>query len=694
MPNPIEGRSPHYNIPAPFNEVTEMYRQGIIGLNEAVHRWTLWQEEHPGATTQDPPLRSFTPPNPDPLLTPYAISLDTEFIDEPMTTPRRSVPYRAATAIDASGLPSGYDSWESYYETCVANANNSNSRGLSRIEDRLRECRDVLDRTYYFYDGAGYYLWSWERQRMIDERKAVTGKKKSLIYILKFIKKNHKTLKPTSDCWKWLYRAYCRIDTNRRNRPGLQRNNLPQFFTNICNKMLTTCPIVFSDDVNYLFCFQRDMCMYYAPALGITEFFEDNTVQVNAVPVWIPKERFEYLKQDGAFKEYKGEWYYRTCFVDVFNKNYTRKTTILNKELHALCPHCRNIFDKELVKYVPEIEDVACSDCTKKMENLPHTNETVWGGYHGHKFWKFLIRRTSGEWDMLPMGIEIEMHPRQSQIDPAEIAMKIYKEQRTINPAWHEIYFERDGSLADQGMECVSNPMTLGFAHDYWGKMLPVLRKYCLGWKVKKVNGQASNAYGIHLTTSRKYWTNYQLARFIKFIHNSHNAKFIWAIAQRDYCYNGNVLGTAKATALAQLGYHMHHKAQINFSGVRYTAVNVKQKLVEVRIFASTLNQESFLKNYEFMDAIWHWVRETAWSTKYEDFVTWVATRKNSHKRWANLLSYLNRPKFYYKSSRGTVTMDSPFTTLLTTIPVNTLILQANDSDDPNDTEDLDKCAL
>jgi hypothetical protein len=68
--------------------------------------------------------------------------------------------------------------------------------------------------------------------------------------------------------------------------------------------------------------------------------------------------------------------------------------------------------------------------------------------------------------------------------------------------------------------------------------------------------------------------------------------------------------------------------------------------LVEVRMFRSTLNQESFLKNLEFIDAFLAWTKETGWSVNYIDFLAWLGTKPHHYSRYANLLSYLSKDKF------------------------------------------------
>jgi hypothetical protein len=176
--------------------------------------------------------------------------------------------------------------------------------------------------------------------------------------------------------------------------------------------------------------------------------------------------------------------------------------------------------------------------------------------------------------------------------------------------------------------------------------MLPHIREHCTGWNTEEFNGADSsrNNYGIHITFSRKYWTDLQLARLIKFMDNTSNKVFVRAIAQRKDIYSGETLAENKRQLKDKVQFKS--KGKIGTAQNRYVPVNVKDKLVELRFFRTTLNTQSFLKNVEFVAAFHDWVSSTGYSDKAETFIDWLCANKFSHQKYVNLIGYLSREKF------------------------------------------------
>lgn len=620
--------------------------------------------------------------------------------ETPMATRRHSyTPYRTATSINEQGLPTGYINWQSYLQEMQHQLSERGGYAIGRLQDRIREAEDVINKNYASWDGRRRYTWSWERENMIKARKAVIGTGKSLFMILRFIQRNHKTLKTSSACWKWLNDAFLRIQVLQRPR----KTNIMFYedrFMSICNRFLKDCQLATVEDTTHPIILKRLVCSYYVLNVLYTNFLEGDG---DFSEICITEALWEKYLAEGCMKQVDGKWYHTSCFFTTYcvykNKDnketYQISTEILNRNKHALCPKCEQVWHKKDIIYHPEVETSLCPKCKVTTKNKPHTATTLFNTYHSHRSsWQFLIRRKDKE-QTLPMGIELEIHPRKSISSRNDVAAHIYRTQLELNPNWHEFYFETDGSLADGGMELITNPMTLEFARDYWEKMLPVVRAHFLGWKVKKVNGGASNNYGIHLTMSRRYWSNYQLARFIKFINSKNNQDFIWAIAQRNFAYSGGYLAAFSQTSLEEIGIDVGIKKKIMKSNSRYSPVNVKPSLVEVRMFASTLNQESFMKNYEFLDSTWHWIKETSWNLDYKEFLKWMISKREATKRWKNLVMYLHRDKFYVKQpTAAPLVITNNFLPMLKAQATSSLILQSVNENDPNDAEDLDQCAL
>jgi len=75
-------------------------------------------------------------------------------------------------------------------------------------------------------------------------------------------------------------------------------------------------------------------------------------------------------------------------------------------------------------------------------------------------------------------------------------------------------------------------------------------------------------------------------------------------------------------------------------------------------MFRTTLNQESFMKNIEFIDAFHKWCIQTPYNTSFKAFLNWLTNPNPDQDRYPNLLAYLSREKFACKE---TGTFKNPF---------------------------------
>jgi hypothetical protein len=131
----------------------------------------------------------------------------------------------------------------------------------------------------------------------------------------------------------------------------------------------------------------------------------------------------------------------------------------------------------------------------------------------------------------------------------------------------------------------------------------------------------------------------------MKFLELPYNASFVYAMAQRRKTYNSWELATNKSEGQLSKMLQMENK-KIKHSS-RSVPVNIKPNgLVEIRMFASTLNQESFMKNLEFVDAFWNWSKETSFNTTYQAFLKWLCSTSQHFTIYHNLLNYLTEDKF------------------------------------------------
>ncbi len=555
--------------------------------------------------------------------------------------------YVDATAYNSNGFePEWFHNWTSYLEDLERN-----TTAWSRLEDRLREANEVISQTYIKFDPLTHrYIWTWMQP-------VTTKPTRSLLTVVKYIKKNRKTLKETSRCWKWL--EDCKQQYFRKNRmsSGMELISSKQLlirFLNGINKYINDPAFVIeiysSRSGTQAFLFTKFLVPYYTHPNEWEDFFGPNKRPFTKT--YITKANADLLLRNNLGILDNDKYYSNRCVILIYNTSGLPKKEIADNTKHAQCTSCQTIWYKENITFNSTLDDLVCPSCASK-KNEDHTLESVHGGYHSHRGdWKFFIRRKKNE-QTIPMGIEIEMASR-NNTPMATQAMQLYNAQREINKDWHEVYFERDGSIGDNGIECVSNPMTLEFAKEYWEKILPIFRAKFIGWRTKAIRNTDAASYGIHLTVHRKYFSNLQLARTVKFFNDNTNQDFLKAIAQRDYLYGNEGWAIHKKPNLTLCSI-MHDKGKITQTQGKYTAVNVKSNgLVEFRMFASTLNQESFMKNYEFLDSFWHWVKETSWSVNWKDYIQWLAVQKQTVKRWPNLVTYIYRDSFYIKNSNTT----------------------------------------
>ncbi len=300
----------------------------------------------------------------------------------------------------------------------------------------------------------------------------------------------------------------------------------------------------------------------------------------------------------------------------------------------------------------PETEEETCPSCAslEASPRQPQLISTILGNYHSHKeTWKFKIHRLKDE-TSVPMGLEVEVQSKLgiTTDHERETAWAIYQAAKEKKLA--HFYFEEDGSLADGGFEMITDPMTLEYHKMFWEQMLPVIKYNTAGWDKDKWGGTGHN-YGIHITMSRKYWSDLMIARLTKFLDLTHNCHFVWSIAQRTANYNGSEIAS-KISPKIRDALVVANKKLIS-GAARNKSVNLKagNKHMEIRMFACTLNKESFIKNLEFLDAFHAWCKETAFSIKYEDFLIWLGSRMHHKYRYEHLISYLSRPKFYIKGN-------------------------------------------
>ncbi len=162
-------------------------------------------------------------------------------------------------------------------------------------------------------------------------------------------------------------------------------------------------------------------------------------------------------------------------------------------------------------------------------------------------------------------------------------------------------YFKSDGSLND-GFEIVTHPLSFNYIHssqDIFKNMLQQLQK-------NGYNSYDANTCGMHIHISKNAFSTWHFYRFLKFFVE--NKEFVVAISQRKLDKLQKWANIEENT-----NDELIYKAKKKYgNSSRYVAVNLSNShTIEIRIFRGTLNFNSFMKNIEFVHALYSYTMES-----------------------------------------------------------------------------------
>jgi hypothetical protein len=190
-------------------------------------------------------------------------------------------------------------------------------------------------------------------------------------------------------------------------------------------------------------------------------------------------------------------------------------------------------------------------------------------------------------------GIELEVEKMdKSETGRSDMARKIE------NKHW---YFKNDGSL-NNGFEIVTHPLTFSYIKHSAREFENALNEL----SNNAYNSYNANTCGMHIHISKKAFGTWQLYKFMKFF--AENVPFIVAISQRKL---------EKLTQWANIEDNdenalMYKAKKKDGNNKRYVAINLQNySTIEVRIFRGTLNFASFMKNIEFVHALYMFTKES-----------------------------------------------------------------------------------
>lgn len=380
-----------------------------------------------------------------------------------------------------------------------------------------------------------------------------------------------------------------------------------------------------------------------------------------------------WMSNDLAKKQtfqYEGKTYDTQCAIQAFNAEKRERILIPSffKNRYHSCKHCGTQYQRTVpLRVNKNIDARCCPGCSKMLDQYkqPQWNvENIYhNAYHSNRSgWQFTICRLEHE-DSLPIGLELETEFMTNKLNKTRNQL-VYELWTALGRK--DIVFERDGSLNESGVECITNPMTAEYARVYWGnarKELETLTNGIYSGVPGHAQGHQTNSWGAHLTFARKYWSDVALAKFTNFMTNSEtNQDFVQAMAQRVSNYQGNTIGTKQVNKKANAQFPYNKNAigpgEKIIGGPRASSINLtKQKLVEVRMFQTVGTYLELMKNYDFLTAMHVWLMNypVSFQPSAKDFVEWLCEKGQAerHKRFKYLIKYLQQPEFRIRDNAG-----------------------------------------
>ena len=281
-----------------------------------------------------------------------------------------------------------------------------------------------------------------------------------------------------------------------------------------------------------------------------------------------------------------------TYSTRLFNMN-GKELCLRCKDSHNICIECDNVF----INHDSSSGD-RCSKCIAKSRSY---------SINGYSYKPLPIFHHTNDVreDYIYMGVENELSAGYDLVN--DIIVKGGDEH---------FYAKSDSSINGEGFEIVTHPHTL-FAHKKMAcPLAPGVGK--------------NNSCGMHIHISKDNFKTFHIYKFMSFFNKQ--KPFIEKIAERSSCSYSR-----------DLSHDACKKTSKNKNNSeRYQAVNLSNKnTVEVRVFASAVNESTYYKNIEFVHALVSFTRDANKkdATSVEKFKAFVADNK---KLYNNLDAFIN----------------------------------------------------
>lgn len=267
------------------------------------------------------------------------------------------------------------------------------------------------------------------------------------------------------------------------------------------------------------------------------------------------------------------------------------------RKTHAICSTCGVMYEKDgsehLIRY-PEDLDIITGKCD--VCYIIEDRSSIKSYSHKPRIIKKQVK--TGCYDNLLFGFEIEVGISESKYSSDVLATRV---QQTANKRGKFIYCKSDSSI-NHGFEIVSHPVNYN-----WIEKNSDLVKSIMSMKDYGCSADDESSCGMHIHMSRSEFSPLQLYRFIKFLN--YNKKFSCFMSERVSTRGGSGLSMPSYTKF--IGGDEAIIKTVSRKGnliERYSIVNLgNEHTVEVRMFQSTLNYETFMKNIQLCKALFEY---------------------------------------------------------------------------------------
>lgn len=279
------------------------------------------------------------------------------------------------------------------------------------------------------------------------------------------------------------------------------------------------------------------------------------------------------------------------------------------------CWRCEDIYPQEDLFYSQSRDNYYCNYCydyvLEEEETLTDCHQ--WCDYI--KDYSFDVKAELGfkdtPKDRIYFGVELEVMVNADTRD--EFTNIAAKTQRAIGSDFARL--KEDGSV-EPGFEIVTCPASFEMQCKVWSEFFNMAPLDDLD------EGTSGSNIGMHVHVSRKRLTELQIGKILVFINLPENKEFITGIAGRDSYQYARLCDDKKITSA-------------KYQEGRYEAINLmKGTTVEFRIFASTLDKDTFLERLEFVKATLDFTKQASYrQLRYTDFLDFLKKNRSVYKR-------------------------------------------------------------